>query len=143
MSAGKLVGRNILYCYSVAGKTLVLYRIRNPDPIFRPNLLATEGWKRVIKLLYFSCDTLVPSPTLAKADDEVVHGPEDDPRATEPGPHGSAGGAGNNKTKLAPKILKLSLKTNSYQKMCRSQSNLTRLCMQRTRRKYDGFFTVR
>ncbi len=45
--------------------------------------------------------------------------------------------------KLVLQRLELTRKNKRLSKMCRSQINLTKLCMQRTRRKYDGSFTVR
>ena len=57
----------------------------------------------MIKLLYFSSETLIPSPTLAKAADGAMHGAKDEPQATGSRPHGPAGGAGNNKKISAPK----------------------------------------
>ena len=36
--------------------------------------LAAESSNRVIKPLHFSYDSVIPSPTSAKSDDEAVHG---------------------------------------------------------------------
>ena len=50
----------------------------------------------MIKLLYFSSETLVPAPTSAYANDEAMHGEKDDPQTTGPEARGLAGGTRNN-----------------------------------------------
>ena len=50
----------------------------------------------MIKLLYFSSETLGQSPTLAKADDGAMHGAKDEPQATGSEARGLTGSARNN-----------------------------------------------